>query len=1252
MAVSFTAGTLNANGILDSKNRNSLFCWLKSVKTNVTFLQETHCHSPEIEETFRKEWGRRDESIWSLGTNHSRGVAVLFNFDCDYSIENVTIDKKSGRYIYFELIINEQRFKMINIYAPNDSKERETFFCNMNNWIDLSDNNLAGGDYNCTHDSNLDRYNCSSTGNDEGREVLHELMNKKCLEDVWRRRYPDTRRYTWSRDGKRSRLDYWLISKSLDSSIEYIDIVPCTYSDHDMVLVKIKMNDFERGPGCWKMNATVVKSELFQKCFTNFWSSWREKKNEFSDIGMWWDLGKVKIKEIATWCSGRIKNDNIAEKEILVNRIKILKAQENCNQDQLYEAEQRLNVLLDKENNGFKIRSRVRWFEDGEQSTKYFHSIEKTKAKNKDFIRIFDENKSIKSGTEEVMKVQVDFYSKLYKSDGINQNDCNYFGQFITKSVSENSRKVLNECISFDELTNALKKMKIGKSPGPDGIIIEFYKLYWDIIGQDLFDVFLGCHKSNRLSYSQYMALIILLYKKGIREDIRNWRPISLSNSDIKILSKLLAERLKIALPEIIDSEQSGCVKGRKIGHSIRLIDDLFVNLNDQEVMLLTDKMKAFDMVEWEWLFFVLNRFGFGSYFIGWIIIMYQGMKSAVMTNGFISKYFTLTRSIRQGDPLSALLYIIQAEPLAECIRQARNIKGIDIKCDNRVIGEIRGSQYVDDSTNMLRNCDYIENCLNCINRFGQASGSRINDDKTVALVSKNFCVPANVPQNITFKTGIDKMLGVPLGDDSITDKFWNDKLAKMKKKINFWKTRDLTMIGKIHVVKSTIIPLIYYGVSHVYIKNQFINDVQALIWDFVWEWDTCLVSKNMIYLPRTIGGLGMPNFNLNVKAARIKMLIDVMKDESKWNIIARKYFKILDLEFGIENFALLADDSSSLIQLSEIPIYYKNCITAFHEICKLSRCLMPNELLWYNSRIKFKGKSLCFKNWVRSGLNYVSNIVQNNVICDDYVYTNLLSRNNCFSELLTIKRSVPHRMLEKCTDNERFPSFEDLCFQVPYKQEVTNVFRLTTRDIYLILLNPQAASRKSEQYWSRKLEVTDIDFNSWYKYLFLSKYLPRQIQIFNWRIFHGQVLTGNILRYMKFSEKCSVCKCNDVIEDRIHLFIECKSLKEIWEFIDNMFSVLNFKPLSVYDKIVGFYKKCNEVELKNIIIGIARWRIWKRRCSYRMQKGYAPRVSVLFQFKYDLKTHIDTLLESKYATKMNCDLFKKVSELCTVRYR
>ena len=94
--------------------------------------------------------------------------------------------------------------------------------------------------------------------------------------------------------------------------------------------------------------------------------------------------------------------------------------------------------------------------------------------------------------------------------------------------------------------------MKNNKSPGEDGITIEFYKTYFNIIGEDLLEVF-KCGLNNReLAYSQYLSVVSLLYKKGQREDIRNWRPISLLNTDYKVLSKILAERLKKVLSFII----------------------------------------------------------------------------------------------------------------------------------------------------------------------------------------------------------------------------------------------------------------------------------------------------------------------------------------------------------------------------------------------------------------------------------------------------------------------------------------------------------------------------------------------------------------------------------------------------------------------------------------------------------------------------------------------------------------------------
>ena len=105
--------------------------------------------------------------------------------------------------------------------------------------------------------------------------------------------------------------------------------------------------------------------------------------------------------------------------------------------------------------------------------------------------------------------------------------------------------------------------------------------------------------------------------------------------------------------------------------------------MDEDQAIFLEDKEKAFDRIEWDWLFATLKFFGFGDKFISFLKSMYKDAKSSVITNGYQSEYFDITRGIRQGDMLSALLYIIQMEPLAEKIRQNKSIKGIKVKLNN-----------------------------------------------------------------------------------------------------------------------------------------------------------------------------------------------------------------------------------------------------------------------------------------------------------------------------------------------------------------------------------------------------------------------------------------------------------------------------------------------------------------------------------------------------------------------------------------
>ena len=229
--------------------------------------------------------------------------------------------------------------------------------------------------------------------------------------------------------------------------------------------------------------------------------------------------------------------------------------------------------------------------------------------------KILDKNGHLLHGVEHVQKRQKEFYEELYTTQNIasTREQDNFFLEHLNSKLTDEYKAFLDSDISIDEISKSLYLMSNNKSPGPDGICVEFYKMYWKDIKHDLFDCFMEGLQNQELSYTQYLAMITLLYKKGIREDIKNWRPISLLNVDFKIISKSLSERLKKVMPSIIHTDQRGCIRGRYIGENIRLVEDILQSKDDDSVILLLDQEKAFDRVEWSWLYKVLTAFNFGE---------------------------------------------------------------------------------------------------------------------------------------------------------------------------------------------------------------------------------------------------------------------------------------------------------------------------------------------------------------------------------------------------------------------------------------------------------------------------------------------------------------------------------------------------------------------------------------------------------------------------------------------------------------
>jgi len=220
----------------------------------------------------------------------------------------------------------------------------------------------------------------------------------------------------------------------------------------------------------------------------------------------------------------------------------------------------------------------------------------------------------------------------------------------------------------------------VGKTPRNDGIPIEFYKIFWPLIGEFMIASFNEAFDNKEMSSSQKQALITLIEKKGKdRNYLENWRPISLINVDAKLASKVIAVRIIKVLPELIHTNQTGYVKGRFIGEVARSIIDVMEYTKQQNIpgiLLFIDFEKAFDSIDWNFMLKCLDAFGFGPTLIRWVETFYRDITSCVLNNGICTPYFELQRGVRQGDSLSPYLFIIAAEILALAIRSREDIQG------------------------------------------------------------------------------------------------------------------------------------------------------------------------------------------------------------------------------------------------------------------------------------------------------------------------------------------------------------------------------------------------------------------------------------------------------------------------------------------------------------------------------------------------------------------------------------------------
>lgn len=371
-------------------------------------------------------------------------------------------------------------------------------------------------------------------------------------------------------------------------------------------------------------------------------------------------FGSIKLKKLALL--QEVENLDI------VKESRILSAGEAREEQELLT---KLKDIQKQEEIYWKQRSRLQWLQEGDENTRFFHAVANGR-KNRNFIPCLNLEGSMIREARDIGKAFTDHFNQLFGNRRATNFKIDFQKLFQAKTPVDLA--MLERPFSREEIKKAVFDLGADKAPGPDGFPLHFFKQFWDTIQ---FDIFKLCEDFywNRANLEKInWANIVLIPKKDTPELPGDYRPISLINSSLKIISKLLASRLSQVINSLVDNEQSAFLKGRCIMDNIATAEELIFSIHKRRIpghIRKVDFAKAFDRVDWNFLLDLLKARGFGDRWIGWINCILCSSKASILVNGSPNGYVRYHSGLRQGDPLSPLLFVVVTDVLSTMFSHA-----------------------------------------------------------------------------------------------------------------------------------------------------------------------------------------------------------------------------------------------------------------------------------------------------------------------------------------------------------------------------------------------------------------------------------------------------------------------------------------------------------------------------------------------------------------------------------------------------
>ena len=1058
---------------------------------------------------------------------------------------------------------------------------------------------------------------------------LLSLMEYFEINDIWRIKHPEKCQYTWKQKSPliQCRLDFFLISSSLIDYVKESSIIPSIRSDHSSIALSFhNIDSNQRGKGYWKFNSRLLLDETYTNQLKEKITEWKSELNGNPKVK--WEFLKYQIKNFTIdFSKSKSKQEKIHETNLL-NKLKQLESNLTENNLEEYEMVKAELVAIDNEKTETLIfKSKVRWHEHGEKSSKYFLNLEKRNNARKSVNKLIDDKGNIITNQKDIQKEQKDFYKKLYYRKG-DTND-NYYNDFLRNdlpTLDDSQKHFLDKIISVEECKKAMETFQKNKSPGNDGLTVEFYTFFWDNIKDILISCFNEIHKDGKMSNSHRQAVITLIDKKGKdRQYLKNWRPISLLNVDYKIISKVLAVRLQDILPSIIHENQTGFVKGRYIGDNIRALLDIMEitkNKNLPGILLGVDLEKAFDSVDWKFLHAVLEKFNFGPYFRKWVSIFYTDIEACIMNNGHSSGYFNLERGVRQGDPLSPYLFIIAIETFAHAVRCNNNIKGISLENT-----EIKLIQFADDTAATVKDKDSVKVFFDLLSKFELCSGLKVNREKTEAMWIGACRNSGLKPFGFTWKKCI-KVLGIYLSYDEkeMIDKNYKEKVQDTKNNIALWKCRNLSFIGKNLIIKSLLLSKFTYVASLIPIPDEIIKEVDYLIQTFVWNGKRAKIKKNILMNSYENGGQNFPDFQSLVSVLKLKWIKRYV-DRSvnhPWKTLANSYF----IEHGGLDFLLYCNFDIHFLNIN-VPPFYKELLTLWSKIGRKNP-----DIIWNNRDIIENGNSFFLKDFFDAGIWYFRDFFdENNKLRGFNFFTSIGVKSVHFIKYCAIANHLK-RLSNTTILNYDTTNIKELCVQ--YNRHTLPLIKLTIKMAYSIMIENklQWQTRIREFYG----DLYNINAEEWRGFFlnYRKSTISNHLKDFQYKILNGYLALNPLLQKMhvKDSSKCSFC--HQEKETIAHIFFTCKYTKIILESFDIWIAVSGINGFNISEKniIFGVNTGVSNKDLLNMLLIFLKYYIYRCRFDDKIPNFEGYLEYVRWNFLIEKKIAENTFKLEQHARK------------------